>query len=226
MSDHDYKSFGQNSPDIARYAEEIFKPQDTILSKIRSVTAAAGMPDIHVGKMDGLHLEVLTRAFKVKKAVEIGTLAGYSAVNICRGLLPGGKLYTFEFAPKHAELSRKNLKEAGFDDQVEIFVGAAMDNLNKISHLGPFDLVFIDADKNNYSNYFKWASENLAVGGVILADNTFGFGMIAQKNIENSHDKKQVESLNQYNRLAASHPDFRSTVLPTGEGLTLSVKIR
>lgn len=220
------KNFGQNDPRLADYAEEIFQPEDDILRQVRASAKELGLPDIHVGSMDGLHLQVLTRAFNVKKAVEIGTLAGYSGINICRGLLDGGKLYTFEFTPKHAELARTNFKKANVDKYVEIYVGPALDNLPKIESQGPFDLVFIDADKSNYVNYFKWAADNLRVGGAVLADNTFAWGTVGQEKFDNPQDEKQAKALAKYNQTVASDPRFKSTILPTGEGLTLSVKIK
>ncbi len=220
------KLFGQNDPQIAEYAENVFKPQDEVLVEIRNRAKVSGLPDIHVGAMDGLHLEVLTRAFKVMKAVEIGTLAGYSGVNICRGLQKGGKLFTFEMLEKNAGVARESFRLAGFSDSVEIFIGPALENLDMIKSLGPFDLVFIDADKANYPHYLNWAAENLAVGGVVLADNTFAWGTIADEKFDSPQDEKQVKALDAFNRTLADHPAFRSTVIPTGEGLTLGVKTR
>lgn len=215
------KLFGQNDPQIAKYAEDVFKPVDSILLKVREAANKAGLPDIHVGSMDGLHLEVLTRAFNVKKAVEIGTLAGYSGINICRGLNSDGHLYTFEMNPKNAEIAKENFKNAGFENKAHIHVGPALEQLKKIEALGPFDFVFIDADKSNYVNYLEWAYLNLRVGGALLADNTFAWGLVA-----NPSGDKQVEALDIFNKKIAAHAGFRSTILPTGEGLTLGVKIK
>jgi caffeoyl-CoA O-methyltransferase len=220
------KTFGQNDPIIADYAEKVFKPEDAVLLRVRESAKTNGLPDIHVGAMDGLHLQVLTKAFNAKKVVEIGTLAGYSGIRIARSLPEDGKLYTFEFTPKHAALAKENFKMAEVDKKVEIYVGAALDNLSKIENLGPFDFVFIDADKSNYSNYFDWAAKNLRVGGAILADNTFAWGMIAQEKFDSPQDEKQVHALDSFNQRLASDPRFTSTILPTGEGLTLGVKIK
>ena len=96
----------------------------------------------------------------------------------------------------------------------------------KIESQGPFDLVFIDADKSNYVNYFKWAADNLRVGGAVLADNTFAWGTVGQEKFDNPQDEKQAKALAKYNQTVASDPRFKSTILPTGEGLTLSVKIK
>jgi caffeoyl-CoA O-methyltransferase len=211
---------------IANYVNAVFKPEDAILAEIRKRAEATGIPPIHVGQMDGLHLEVLVRASGARKAVEIGTLAGYSAVCIARGMGAEGKLHTFEFEPKHADVARESLKRAGVERQVEIHVGAAVAELPKINHLGPFDLVFVDADKVSYPQYLAWAAEHLRVGGLLIGDNTFAWGMIADEKFDNSEDEANARALQAFNRAAAQGGRFRATILPTGEGLTLAVKIR
>jgi caffeoyl-CoA O-methyltransferase len=216
------KAFAQSAPKIEKYVTELFKPQDTILFEIVKRAAQESLPPIHVAPMDGLYLEIITRAVGARKAVEIGTLAGYSGVSIARGLGSRGKLYTFEFSGHHAQVAEKSFKKAGLSQRVEIFVGPALDNLKKIESQGPFDLVFIDADKENYPAYLEWVIQNLRVGGIFLGDNTFAWGKISE---DKSKDSK-VKALRKFNHIAATHPRFRSTILPTGEGLTLGVKIK
>lgn len=219
------KLFGQYDPKVARYAEETFKPEDEVLREIRERSDRLRVPSIQVGKMDGLHLEVLTRAMNAKKAVEIGTLSGYSGVCILRGLQPGGMLYTFEYEPKHAEIARESFRNAGFEGQAKIFIGKALENLPKIQNEGPFDLVFIDADKMNYPNYFEWAAQNLRPGGCILADNTFAWGMIADSQFPNRDAEIAATGLQKFNAKVATDQRFRATILPTAEGLTVAVKL-
>jgi caffeoyl-CoA O-methyltransferase len=216
----------ENVDKITRYVDELFKPEDETLAEIRGRAEAAGLPAIHVGRMDGLHLEVLTRAFGARKAVEVGTLAGYSGVCLLRGMGAQGKLYTFEYEAKHAEIARETFKKSGVSQQVELFVGPATENLPQIDQHGPFDLVFIDADKVNYPKYLRWAAENLRVGGVVLGDNTFAWGMIADDKFESQEDEASARALQEFNREAAVGGRFRATILPTGEGLTVAVKIR
>lgn len=220
------KVFGQDDPKIAKYVEDVFKPEDSVLREIRQRSLKAGLPEIQVGSIDSLHLEVLARGFGARKIVEIGTLGGYSGVCLCRALPSDGKLYTFEFSPHHAEVAKESFKKAGFSNQVEIFVGPAVETLPSINKQGPFDLVFIDADKQSYPRYFEWAAENLRKGGAILADNTFAWGMIADEKFEDRQDETQVKALREFNHKAATDPRFKSTILPTGEGLTLAVKIK
>jgi caffeoyl-CoA O-methyltransferase len=220
------KLFGGTETKIVQYLDQTFHPEDSLLKEVREKAEQNGLPPIQVGKMDGLHLEVLTRAFQAKKAVEIGTLGGYSGICIARGMGPHGKLFTFELEEKHAAIARENFLKAGIQDQVQTFVGPALDNLNQITHQGPFDLVFIDADKAGYPQYLNWAYDHLRIGGVVLADNTFAWGMIADDRFDNREDEIAVKALRQFNEVVAKSGKFRSTLLPTGEGLTFAVKIR
>jgi caffeoyl-CoA O-methyltransferase len=216
------KKFGFTPPQIDKYVTELFKPQDTILFEIVQRAARESLPPIHVSALDGRYLEIITLAVGARKAVEIGTLAGYSGVSIARGLAPKGKLFTFEFSDHHAKVAEKSFKKAGLSSKVEIFVGPALDNLPKIESQGPFDLVFIDADKGNYPAYLEWSIRNLRVGGIFLGDNTFAWGKISDSKSKDTN----VKALREFNRIAATHPRFRSTILPTGEGLTIGVKIK
>lgn len=216
------KTFAQGNEEIERYAEETFEPEDAILKEIRKRASDSGLPDIHVSPMDGLHLEVIARAAGTKKAVEIGTLAGYSGICIARALPQDGCLFTFEFEPRHAEVAAESFKKAELSQKVQIFIGPALENLKKIESQGPFDFVFIDADKVSYPAYLEWTAKNLRAGGVFLADNTFAFGKIADKESQIA----DVKALREFNHQAAHHTHLRSTILPTGEGLTFGVKIK
>jgi caffeoyl-CoA O-methyltransferase len=217
--------FGGMETKIVNYVDFVFSPEDPILKEVRERAERKGLPPIHVGKMDGLHLEVLTRTAGTKKAVEIGTLGGYSGICIARGMGQEGKLFTFELEQTNADVARESFKKAEVSNQIEIFVGPAIDNLNKICKEGPFDLIFIDADKVSYPLYLQWASENLRVGGIVVADNTFAWGLIANDRFENPEDEAAVKGLREFNLTAAKGGRFRSTLLPTGEGLTLAVKV-
>lgn len=220
------KNFGQNDPQVAEYVDKLLHPEDEVLKEIRLRTERSGLPLIQVGPMDALHLEVLTRAANVEKAVEIGALAGYSSVAIARGLMPGGRLYTFELQETNARIANESYQKAGVADRIELFQGPALRNLSKIESLGPFDLVFIDADKISYSEYLKWAYKNLRNGGMLLADNTFGWGKVVDNSGVDLDEELAIKGLRDFNATIAK-PDsgFRVTMLPTGEGLTLAVKL-
>jgi caffeoyl-CoA O-methyltransferase len=214
------------TPEISDYLEKTFRPEDPVLAEIRNRSTNRGLPQIQVGPMDGLHLEVLTRASGAKKAVEIGTLGGYSGVCILRGLDPKGTLYTFDADRKHIDVATESFNKAGFSGRFRTFIGPAVDHLPEIVSEGPFDLVFVDADKASYPSYFHWASENLRVGGLLIGDNTLAFGMIAEHRFSDLEDEQTVRSLQKFNQDAAQSGRFRATLLPTGEGMTVAVKIR
>ena len=220
------KGFGQGDPALARWAERTFHPEDTLLVDVRARSAAAGLPSIAVGTMDGLHLEVLARAIGAKKAVEIGTLGGYSGTCILRGLGDGGRLETFEYEPRHAAVAQETFERAGFASRVRIHIGPALDNLRKIEADGPFDLVFIDADKVGYPAYLAWAEENLRVGGVVLCDNAFGWGGVVDPAHYTGGNVDGVRALAETSARLGRSERWRATMIPTAEGLAMGVKLR
>jgi caffeoyl-CoA O-methyltransferase len=219
------KAFGQGSEALAAWAESVYRPEDAVLQEIRDRCAAAGLPPIQVGRFDGLHLEVLARACGARTAVEIGTLGGYSGVCLLRGMGEGGFLHTFELDPRHADVARESFRRAGLEGQVEIHVGAAQERLADVARLAPFDLVFVDADKVGYPAYLAWAEEHLRVGGVVLADNTFGFGHVHEARPQ-GESPEAMAALRRFSERLAGGGRFRATMLPTAEGLSLGVKIR
>jgi caffeoyl-CoA O-methyltransferase len=178
-----------------------------------------------VGRFDGLHLEVLARAARARRAVEIGTLGGYSGVCLLRGMPADGLLHTFELEARHAAVARESFERAGFAARVRIHVGRAAEKLGEISREGPFDLVFVDADKTGYPGYLAWAEEHLAVGGVLLADNTFGFGHVHEEHPA-GESAAAMAALRAFSERLARGGRFRATMLPTAEGLSLGVKVR
>ncbi len=218
------KGFGQGSRELARWAEQVFEPEDDVLRDVRERSQAGGLRPIQVGAFDARHLEVITRAAGARKAVEIGTLGGYSGLSILRGMAPSGFLHTFELEPRNAAVARESFERAGFGLQVAIHVGPALDRLPAIEREGPFDLVFIDADKTSYPAYLAWSEENLRLGGVVIADNAFGFGHIHDRAY--TEDAPALEALRRFAERLARGGRFRATMIPTEEGLALGVKIR
>jgi len=212
------KGYGQGDPALARYVERLFQPEDDVLREIRARSLKAGLPEIQVGPMDGRLLEFLARAGGARKAVEVGTLGGYSGVCLLRGM-PEGHLHSFELSDSHAAVARESFQKAGVGARATVHVGPALATLPRIEPEGPFDLVFIDADKVSYPAYREWAAKNLRVGGLILADNTFAWG-----GIETSNEDGPA-ALRRFNQAQAADKRFRSTIIPTAEGLTCGVKV-
>ena len=215
------QGFGQGDPALTSWAEEVFRPEDAMLREIRERSIREGLPAIAVGRFDGLHLEVITRALGALKAVEIGTLGGYSGVCLLRGMGVHGVLHTFESSEKHARVASESFRKAGVASRAHIHVGKALEKLREVEAEAPFDLVFIDADKVSYPAYLDWAAEHLREGGVLLADNAFGFGEIHLP----GGDEARV-ALRRFNEQLAQGGFFRATMIPTAEGLAMGVRTR
>jgi len=220
------KGFGEGSVAVAAWAEATFGPEDALLREIRERSIAEGLPAIAVGRMDGLHLEVLARAGAARRAVEIGTLGGYSGVCLLRGMGPEGFLDTFEASERYAAVARESFRRAGVLGRVRIHLGPAAERLGEVEGEGPFDLVFLDADKQGYVAYLDWAAEHLRVGGLLLADNAFAFGGIAVEDDPDPGQRAAARHLRAFAERLVSCGRFRATVLPTAEGLALGVKTR
>jgi len=218
------KDFGQADPALAQWAEATFAPEDKVLAEIRERSAREGLPTIQVGRMDGLLIEVIARAACARRAVEIGTLGGYSGVCLVRGMGPEGLLHTFEVEPRHAEVARISFEQAGIAGRVRIHVGFALERLGSAESDGPFDLVFIDADKESYPAYLAWAERHLRVGGLVLADNAFAFGHIHEA--PRGEEGRTVQAMRAFAERLASGGRFRAVMIPTGEGMAMGVKVR
>jgi len=196
-----------------------------VLREIRERSVREGLPAIAVGTFDGLHLEVLARLSGARKAVEIGTLGGYSGVCLLRGMGAQGFLHTFELSEHHAAVARRSFDEAGVGARVRIHVGKALELLHEVEGAGPVDLVFIDADKEGYPDYLAWAEAHLEVGGLLLADNTFGFGRVHDQTVRGG-ERAAMDALRRFSARLARGGRFRATMIPTAEGLSLGVKVR
>ena len=150
--------------------------QDPVLAAALADSQAAGLPPIEVSPQSARLLYLLTRIAGARRVLEIGTLGGYSTICLARGVGAEGAVVTLEHDPRHAEVAARNLDRAGVADRVQIVVGAALDTLPTLS--GDFDLVFIDADKENNSAYLRWAIDLGRPGTVIIVDNVVRNGRI------------------------------------------------
>jgi caffeoyl-CoA O-methyltransferase len=174
------------------------------------------MPEIQVGPAEGRLLELLLRLINATKVVEIGTLAGYSAVWMARALPPGGHLWTIESDPKHAGVAAEVVGEAGFGDRVTIIRDEAADVLPKLRDSGPFCAVFLDADKGRYDLYGRWATANLRPGGLLIGDNAYLFGRLLE-------DSEEARAMRRFHEEMSS--SYRSVCLPTPDGLAVGVRV-
>src|SRR4051794_6923437 len=164
---------------VDAFLDALLAPDDDALAAALETSAAEGLPEIAVSATQGKLLTLLTRAVGARRALEIGTLGGYSAIRIARGLVAGGRLVTLEYDPHHADVARRNLERAGLAGVVDVRVGAALDTLPTLAGEQPFDLVFIDADKVSYPYYLEWAIRLTRPGSLIIADNVVRRGGVA-----------------------------------------------
>jgi caffeoyl-CoA O-methyltransferase len=206
---------------ISNYISSLFASEDSSLLNAREDSPSYGLPTINIKPEEGRFLQFLARVSGSKKAVEIGTLGGYSGIWIARGLLPGGKLITLDKEAKHAEVARKHFATAGLNEIIEVRIGEAHRLLIELIDEGPFDFVFIDADKPGYPAYFDWAVENTRLGGIIAAHNAFRKGSVACL----GQDDGSSELMRQFNQQVAGNERLISTIYPAGDGTLISVKI-
>lgn len=162
---------------VDRYLADLLVSSDSVLDATLEANAEAGLPPIDVAPNQGKLLHLLARLMGARRILEMGTLGGYSTIWLARALPQGGRLVTLEFNPKHAEVARANLARAGLSETVEVRQGAALDILPQL--VGPFDLIFIDADKPNHPHYLEWALKLSRPGTLIVGDNVVRNGEVA-----------------------------------------------
>ncbi len=201
------------------YVNKLFVREDDALRYVRQQTAARGIPKINLEPNEAKLLQLLVRLCGARRVIEVGALAGYSGICIARALPADGQLITIEVSSLHAEVARAHFQYAGLADKVTVMQGAGLQVLPKLVADGPYDLMFIDADKGNYHNYLEWAANNLRLGGAVIADNAFWGGHIFNPQTED--DQAMVE----FNNSLAEHPQFDSTIIEVGDGIALGVKI-
>jgi caffeoyl-CoA O-methyltransferase len=201
------------NPELLAYVQRVHAAHDPALA--RAFAVPEGMPAIQVGPSEGKLLGLLCRMAGVRKAVEVGTLAGYSAIHIARALGDGGHLWSVEYEHRHAEVARENLAAAGLADRVTVLEGAGVDVLPTLVARGPFDAVFIDADKISYDRYGEWAIANLRRGGLVLGDNAYLFGELLE-------DSDRGRAMRRFHEQVAAACD--SVCIPTPDGLVLGIK--
>jgi predicted O-methyltransferase YrrM len=165
---------------VDRYIDDLFAVDDQALKAALEQSKAAGLPEIQISASQGKFLYLLAKMVGARRILELGTLGGYSTIWLARALSQGGKLTTLEYEPRHAQAAAANIARAGLADKVEVVVGAALETLPGVVERAdaPFDLVFIDADKVNYSNYFAMIMKGVRSGSLILADNVIRKGAV------------------------------------------------
>ena len=198
---------------VDQYLDGLLVKQDVALQAALRASAEAGLPAISVSPTQGKLLHLLARLLGARAILEIGTLGGYSTIWLARALPADGRLVTLEIDAKHAEVARANIARAGLAERVEVRLGKALDSLAFLGaeNAGPFDLVFIDADKPNIPAYFKWALHLSRPGTLIVVDNVVREGAV----IDERSDDASVKGVRRLNELMASEPRISATTIQT-----------
>jgi caffeoyl-CoA O-methyltransferase len=206
----DTENMGALLARIDHYIEERFAPQDEALEAAVRESRRTGLPEIQVSPNEAKLLQLLAEVVGARRILEVGTLGGYSAIHFGRALPEDGTLVSLEIDERHAEVARENVERAGLSDKVEIRVGDARELLARIAESGegPFDVVFIDADKEGYPEYLEWAMGLTRPGSLILGDNTVRGGSILDPQ-DNS-----ARATNEFNERIAGDPRLSAIVLP------------
>lgn len=198
---------------VDSYITNLFLPPDPALEAALASSAAAGLPTISVSPTQGKLLHLLARTLGARKILELGTLGGYSTIWLARALPADGHLISLEIDPQRVELARANLARAGLSGVAEVRLGSALDTLPQLvseGH-GPFDLIFIDADKPGYADYLTWSLKLARQGTLIIADNVVRKGEVADPASKDDN----VQGIRKFNELLATEKHVSTTVIQT-----------
>lgn len=197
--------------EVDSYISNLLNQPDEALEAVEKSIIDNDIPQISISPNQGKFLHILAKLCGAKKILELGTLGGYSTIWFGRALPKGGKLITLEYSQHHANVAQQNIERAGLGDKVEIMVGKALDTLPTLTEEAPFDLIFIDADKQPYAEYFEWALKLSRPGTLIIADNVIRDGKILDPN----SDDEMVQGVQRFNNLLAKTTNVTATILQT-----------
>jgi caffeoyl-CoA O-methyltransferase len=202
--------------DIERYAEEHTTPHPELLQRLAEETKATlERPQMLTGTIEGRFLEFIVYMTGARRILEVGTFSGYSAISMAAALPPGGRIDTCEVEEKHAAVARRYIEEAGYTDRITIHLGPAIDSIELLE--GDFDFVFIDADKENYVNYYEAVLPRLSEGGLIAADNTLWSGRV----IDESEQDEATKAIRAFNDHVRDDGRVDAVLLSVRDGVTL-----
>jgi predicted O-methyltransferase YrrM len=191
---------------VDSYIDGLFASEDEFLMHVRERARAEGLPEIEVSAGQGKLLYLLTKLCGAVRVLEVGTLGGYSTLWLARALPASGRAVTLECDAVHAAFARQTFRDAGMSDVCELVEAPALESLAQLE--GPFDLVFLDANKDDYPAYLDAAARLLRPGGLLLADNVIRKGLVLEPG-----DDLMARGAAEFNRQLAAHPDFESVIL-------------
>ncbi len=202
--------------EVEHYIGNLFANEDQVLSSVKESLTAANMPQHSIFPNQGKFLTLLANLANATRILEIGTLGGYSTIWLARSLPETGALISIELDPDYATVAKENVSRAGLENRVTIRVGEALSVLDDLGkeEVEPFDLIFMDAHKPSYIEYFEWAMKHAHPGTLIIADNVIRDGQVLD---ENSSDEK-VKGVQAYNTMLSKREDVITTIIPNISG--------
>jgi caffeoyl-CoA O-methyltransferase len=208
---------GIMKPGIEKYALDHTAAELPVLAKLsRATHLRTHQPQMLSGHLQGSFLQIMSHMIKPVTILEIGTFTGYSAICLAQGLQEGGKLITLDCNPEMEDFTRPYFEEAGLNDKIKMIIGDATEIIESLQ--GPFDLVYIDADKENYINYFKKVFPKVSPGGYILADNTLWYGRVIEPNAVSDRETSGIVHFNTY---VQHHEGVDNVLLPIRDGIMI-----
>jgi caffeoyl-CoA O-methyltransferase len=207
------------SAELFEYLTTRFGTDDDLLRDLKRDADAKGIPAIQISEEQSAFMQVFLRSIHARRVLEVGTLAGYSAIVMARALPAVGRVDTIELNPMHAAFARSYVEKAGLSDVVTVFEGAGAEVLPKL--VGePYDFAFLDADKKSYPEYLEHCYRLVRPGGVIAADNAFAFGQL----FDATPTDREANSMIAFNDMIAKDNRFQCMIVPVGDGLLMAVK--
>ena len=204
--------------ELTRLVRGLFAVEDDALHRVRQNTRDLGLPEMQIRPEEGQMLQFLAQVIGARRILELGTLAGYSGIWLARGLPDDGLLTTLEVDARHAQIARDHFALAGVAERVTIIEGPALETLARLESAPPYDMVFLDADKENHPAYLDWAIEHVRSGGLITAHNAFRGGLM----VTGGADGK-VAATREFLRAMAAHERLTGTIIPVGDGIAAAI---
>ena len=198
---------------VDHYINNLLVEEDEALRAVEASIKENDIPQISISPNQGKFLQILAKLCNAKKILEVGTLAGYSTIWLGRALSQGGRLISLEFDPKHAAVAKQNINHAGLASIVDIRIGKAIESLPQLERegAGPFDMIFIDADKSPYAEYFQWALRLSRPGTLIIADNVIREGKV----LDTASTDEMVKGVQRFNEVLAKTTSVTATIIQT-----------
>ena len=207
-----------------QYISALFAEEDQHLLRAKNAALELGVERMMVSPVEGKLLYTLLKIHGARNVVEVGGLTGYSAIWMARALPEDGRLFSLELDATHAEIARDTFEKAGLGQKIKVVQGDAVQMLAQIEKHGPFDAIFIDANKAAYPDYLAWAEKHLRIGGLVMGDNTFLFGQVWKDSPDEGVSWTMLKAMKDFNARLADPVLYDSILVPTVEGLTIAVK--